>query len=133
AGRAGEPPPSAGQQDRTRVNRGRLEELPPPGPSAFRDGIEARQGRVREDPSGQREAVRVEPCARKADDHVARPDRPAVDDLRLADGPEAGPREVDLPDEFRDDGDFPADDRDVRELRASVQADADLASDLLGA
>src|SRR5437667_4659 len=120
-----------GPQDRTDVNRGRLEELLPPGSPALWEGIEDRQGRVREDAAGQRQAVGVDPGARKADDHVARPDRAAVDDLRLEDGPEAGPREVDLPDEFRDDGDLSTDDRDVRELRATVQADADLASDFL--
>src|SRR5438552_640378 len=111
-----------GPQDRTDVNGGRLEEFLPPGPSALWEGIEDRQGRVREDAAGQRQAVGVDPGARKADDHVARPDRAAVDDLRLEDGPEAGPREVDLPDEFRDDGDLSTDDRDVRELRALAQA-----------
>ncbi len=72
----------------------------------------------------------MDPAARQANDHVSRPHRPTVHDLRLPDGPKAGARQVEFPNELGDDGDLPADDRDVRHLGPAVQSDPDLAGNL---
>src|SRR5205823_11926362 len=120
-----------GAQDRADVDRGRLQQLLAPRSAGPADRIKNGQGGFREDPSSQRQAVRMDPGARHPDDRIPRSDRAAIDDLRLPDGAETGPRQVELPDELRDDGDFPADDGDVRKLRAAVQSDADLSCDLM--
>src|SRR5256886_576601 len=72
----------------------------------------------------------MNPRARHTDDHVARPDRPPVYDLRFPARPEASPRQVEVADDFRHARYSPADDGDVRELRAAIQSDADLPCDL---
>src|SRR5437867_13297213 len=68
--------------------------------------------------------------AREADDDVPSANRPTVDDLGLPDDAEARAREVQIPHDFRHDGDLSPDDRDVGERGTAVQADADLAGDL---
>src|SRR5437667_12170040 len=72
----------------------------------------------------------MNPIAREAYDDVSGADRPAVHDLRLSNDPDAGSREVEFTREPGDDGNLPADDRDVRHLRSPVEPDADLASHL---
>src|SRR2546427_3688475 len=68
----------------------------------------------------------MDPMARQAHDDVSGPNRPAVHDLRLPHDPEAGTRQVEFPHDLGNNGDLPADDRDVRHLRSAVQPDADL-------
>src|SRR3989475_8013999 len=68
----------------------------------------------------------MDPVARQAHDDVSGPNRAAVHDLRLPHDPEVGTRKVEFPDDLGNNGDLPADDRDVRHLRSAVQPDADL-------
>ena len=68
----------------------------------------------------------MDPGARQPDDDIPGSYRSPIDHLRLAHDAEAGPREIEIPHDLRDDRNLAADDRDVRELRASVQPDADL-------
>src|SRR3989454_369746 len=119
-----------GPQNRSNIDRGRLEEFLAPGTSGSADLVEHGERSVTQHPPGERQAVRMDPVAREADDQVPRPDRSTVDDFRLPDGSEASACEVEFPNELWDDGDLPADDRDVRHLGPAVQPDADLSGDL---
>src|SRR2546426_1623516 len=123
-------PASEGPQNRSNIDRGRLEEFLAPGTSGSADLVEHGERSVTQHPPGERQAVRMDPVAREADDQVPRPDRSTVDDFRLPDGSEASACEVEFPNELWDDGDLPADDRDVRHLGPAVQPDADLSGDL---
>src|SRR6266581_2496004 len=123
-------PASEGAQDRPDVDGGGLEELLAPGTPGSADLVEHGQRRVVQHSASERQAVRVDPAARQADDHVSRADRTTVDDLRLPNGPEAGAPEVEFPHELGDHRDLPADDRYVRHLGPAVQPDANLTGDL---
>src|SRR5439155_17851898 len=121
---------SDGAQHGSDVDRGRLEEFLSPRTPGVADLVEQREGRLAQDSAGEGQAVRMDPVARQAHDDVSGSDRPSVHDLRLPDHAEAGAREVEFPYELGDDGNLPADDRDVRHLRTAVQPDADLADHL---
>src|SRR6266581_1538513 len=123
-------PASEGAQDRPDVDGGGLQEFLAPGTPGSADLVEHGQRGVVQHPASERQAVRVDPVARQADDHVSRADRTTVDDLRLPNGPEAGAPEVEFPHELGDHRDLPADDRYVRHLGPAVQPDANLTGDL---
>src|SRR5438309_1809784 len=87
-----------GAEDRADVDRGRLQQLLAPRSAASADRIKNGQGGFREDPSSQCQAVRMDPGARHPDNHIPRSNRTTVNDLRLSDGAETGPRQVESAD-----------------------------------
>src|SRR3989454_990761 len=108
------------------VDCGGLEEFLTPRPPRAAGWVEYRESRLAEQPPRECEAVRMDPGARQPDDRIPGTDRPPIDHLRLAHDAEAGPGEIEIPHDLRDDRHLAADNRDVRELRASVQPDANL-------
>src|SRR5207245_86224 len=103
-----------------------LEEFLTPCPPRAAGGVEHRESRLAEQPPRERHAVRVDPGARQPADDIPRTYQPPINHLGLPHDAEAGPREIEIPHDLRDDRNLAADNRDVRELRASVQPDADL-------